>query len=140
LKLLVKAASHPPRSRILYGLTSLCVIGLGLASRAWYGLFPPALGKYPGDALWALMVFLGLGFLLPKVSTRSLGMVALCVAFLDEFSQLYQADWINAVRSTALGHLVLGAGFSWADLLAYTIGVAAGILFDLLVRFFQNMR
>ena len=47
----------------------------------------------------------------------------------DEFSQLYRAPWIDAVRATRLGALVLGQGFLWSDLWCYAAGVtlAAGI-------------
>ena len=33
---------------------------------------------------------------------------ALLFSYAIEFSQLYQAEWINALRHTALGGLVLG--------------------------------
>ena len=50
--------------------------------------------------------------------------------FVIEFSQLYQADWINAVRATTIGALVLGSGFLWTDLVCYTIGVGLGFAID----------
>jgi hypothetical protein len=87
-------------------------------------------GKYPGDALWALMVFLGCAFFKPRASTLGLAAVALAIACLDEFSQLYQAPWINAIRSTTMGHLVLGSTFSWLDMAAYAVGVSIGALLD----------
>jgi len=54
-------------------------------------------------------------------------------SFAGEFSQLYQADWINAVRHTTPGHLVLGSGFHAMDLLAYGVGVAVGAATELLM-------
>jgi hypothetical protein len=52
------------------------------------------------------------------------------VSFADivrrRLTQLYQAPWLNAIRGTTLGHLVLGSTFSWTDMLAYTVGVATG--------------
>ena len=114
------------RTRVRYALSLAAVIGLGLASRSDPGVFPHALGKYPGDALWALMVFLILGIARPSSSTASLALIALGVACLDEASQLYQASWINAVRATTLGHVVLGSAFSWMDIVAYAAGVAIG--------------
>jgi hypothetical protein len=108
----------------------IAVIALGLASRRFPSLSPGFLGKYPGDALWALMVFLGWGLLKPRASTRHLATFALIVSWLVEFSQLYQAPWLNSVRGTTLGHLVLGAAFSWLDLAAYAAGVLAGVVVD----------
>lgn len=93
-------------------------------------MFPILLGKYPGDALWALMVFQGWAFLKPKASTNALAFLALATAYLVEGTQLYQAPWINAIRRTSLGHLALGSAFSWLDMAAYTVGVASGMLID----------
>lgn len=40
-----------------------------------------------------------------------------------EFFQLYQAEWIIAIRKTLFGRYVLGQGFLWSDILAYTLGI-----------------
>jgi len=85
-------------------------------------------GKYPGDALWALMVFCGLGFVNPGLSALRLADYTLLISYVDEFSQIYRAPWIDAVRSTYVGHLILGSTFSWYDMLAYTVGVAFGVV------------
>ena len=119
-----------PRSRPWLLAGFLAVIALGLASRKYPFLFPAFLGKYPGDALWALMVFVGCAFFKPRASIRHLATVALAVSFLVEFSQLYQAPWINAIRHTTMGHLVLGSTFSWGDMAAYAVGVVVGALLD----------
>ena len=81
-------------------------------------------GKYPGDAVWAIMAFFAWGLLLPNSSTNRLALYALITSYADEFSQIYQAEWIDEIRRTPLGHLILGSTFSWFDMLAYTIGVA----------------
>ena len=47
-----------------------------------------------------------------------------------EISQLYQAEWINNIRHTTLGGLILGQGFLWSDMVAYTVGVIIGALFE----------
>ncbi len=107
----------------------MAVIGLGLASRRW-PLFPAVLGNYPGDALWAVLVFLLLAVLLRRQTTLRLAASTLVVAFVVEFGQLYHAPWIDAVRGTRLGRLVLGSGFDPVDLAAYTIGVVIVIPLD----------
>ena len=114
-------------ARRYYAVAFIGVVALGLASRRYPHLFPAVLGKYPGDALWALMVFCGLGFLNPWLPTLRLAVYALLISYVDEFSQLYQAPWINPVRGTYVGHLVLGSTFSWYDMLTYTVGVAFGV-------------
>ncbi|MCA9011825.1 MAG: DUF2809 domain-containing protein [Planctomycetaceae bacterium] len=38
--------------------------------------------------------------------------------------------WLDSLRQTILGRLILGFGFLWSDLLCYTAGVAIGIGID----------
>jgi uncharacterized protein DUF2809 len=115
-------------TRRSFALAFLAVVALGLASRRFPAIFPALLGKYPGDALWAVMVFCLWGFFVPAWSTGKLAVSALLTSYADEFSQIYQASWINQIRATTVGHLVLGSAFSWFDMLAYTVGVAAAAL------------
>ena len=88
------------------------------------------LGEYPGDALWAIGVYLGLALLKPKIAISRLALYALIVSYLDEFSQLIQLPGHNHVRQTTVGHLILSTVFSWYDLLAYTVGIAIAIILD----------
>lgn len=121
-------ADQPNRTRLLYLAAAAIVIAVGLASRKVEGLFPSFLGKYPGDALWALMAFFLIGALRPALSICRTAVFALAVCFAVEFGQLYQAPWIRAVRANPLGHLVLGSRFHSPDLVAYAVGVASGAI------------
>ena len=120
----------PERRRLLQLAATAVVIALGLASRAFPQFVPDSLGKYPGDALWAMMIVFGLGIFATRMRTWQLALWALLVCFAVEFSQLYQAPWIVELRSHTLGHLVLGSFFGWADLIAYTAGVAVAAIVD----------
>ena len=133
-------ASITRRNFSLYAGAALAVIVLGLASRRVPGILPACLGKYPGDALWALMVFFGWGMILPRLATGRLAVLALATSYAVEFSQLYQAPWLNAIRGTTLGHLVLGSGFDGRDFAAYAVGVAVGVLCDRLFRRLKDRR
>ncbi len=115
------------RSRPIYLLLALVVVGLGLASRKFTGFLPEVLGKYPGDALWALRVFLLIGLAAPRWASVRVACMALGLAFAVEFLQLYQAPWITSIRGATLGHLVLGSHFHAMDLLAYSVGVCVGL-------------
>ena len=109
------------------------VVGAGLASRSFPQALPLGLGGYPGDALWAVLVFLALAFIKPGSRTTRLAMAALSVSYLVEAAQLYQDPWVNSIRSTTAGHLVLGQGFDWRDLVAYTVGVGLASGVDMLL-------
>lgn len=119
-----------PRSRLLTTLGIAAVIALGLASRRWPWLLPAWLGKYPGDALWATMVFFCWAWVLPAASTLRLAALALGTAWLVEFSQLVHTPWLDAIRQTTPGHLALGSTFTWVDLPAYAVGVLLGVAVD----------
>ena len=91
------------------------------------------LSTYAGDTLWGLMVFLGLCVVLPRAKTKFLLAVALVFSFSIEFSQLYHALWIDEIRNTTLGGLVLGFGFKFSDLVCYSVGISLGAIADLLI-------
>jgi hypothetical protein len=102
---------------------------LGLASRK-YALFPEFLGKYPGDALWSLMVYLAWALIKPAASPHRIAFYALVTSYLVELSQLMQTPWLNSFRHTSLGHLILGTTFSWHDISFYTLGIGLGFILD----------
>ncbi|RYD65368.1 MAG: DUF2809 domain-containing protein, partial [Verrucomicrobiaceae bacterium] len=101
------------RNRLVYGRWLVMVIVAGLVSRSGWarGYLPEFVRDYAGDALWALMVFLGLGFIFPKARTGVIALAALGISFAVEFSQTYRAEWIDGIRATRVGGLVLGRGW-----------------------------
>jgi len=112
-------------NRRTYFLIVCTVIITGLASRR-IPVIPPGVG----DALWAMMIFFIIRTLYIKSGRKLLSIVSLILCYLVEFSQLYQAPWLNNIRMTLVGRLVLGQGFLWSDLLAYAIGIGAAVSFD----------
>jgi hypothetical protein len=117
------------RNRWVYALAGLGVVALGLGLRFWHVL-PPLPGKYTGDALYALMAFCLAGVLAPRHSTVVVASLALGWCTAVEVLQLVHTPWIDAVRATTLGHLVLGAHFGWLDLLAFLPGIAIGVVVE----------
>lgn len=108
---------------------------LGLLSRANGVPLPHFVAIYAGDTLWALLVYWILRLISPHQSSVRAAVLAIVFAFGIELSQLYQADWIEAVRRTRLGGLVLGYGFKISDLFCYMVGVALGFGIDNLLPF-----
>ncbi len=104
--------------------------GLGIGSRRFAGHLPGFVATYAGDTLWALALFLFLGLILPRVATARVAAAAWVGSLLVEVSQLYHAPWIDSIRRTSLGGLVLGFGFLWSDLVCYTVGVGLGVVLE----------
>ena len=131
------AANRPPpplRNRFYQAAAVIAVIIIGLVWRSGFVTLSTFQSKYGGDALWALMVFFGLGMILNRVKTWSLAIIAVVCAWGVEFSQLLHAPWLDAFRATRFGHLVLGSTFNWPDLPAYALGIGIGVWIELAWR------
>ncbi len=113
------------RLRLTYIPFVFATIIAGLLSRHF-----TAVPLFIGDILWALMVYFIARFIFSVKSLQFSIVISLLFSYAIEFSQLYQATWINSLRNTWLGHMVLGVGFLWSDLLCYTAGIAIGVLLD----------
>jgi hypothetical protein len=64
-----------------------------------------------------------------------LAAAALGISFAVEFSQLVQVEWLERLRATRAGALVLGRGFLATDLICYAAGVALGVAGERAWRF-----
>ena len=122
------------RNRLGYFVAGCVVVALGLSSRRYAASLPEFLARYAGDTLYATMIFIGFGFLFPRWRSLRVAVVSLIFCYAIEVSQLYHAPWIDTIRHTRVGGLVLGYGFLWSDLLCYTLGVILGFVLELAVR------
>lgn len=62
-----------------------------------------------------------------------IAIISLITCYSIEFFQLYQAEWIIALRKTLFGRYVLGQGFLWTDLAAYTFGVVFAFITEKII-------
>lgn len=120
---------HGGRRRFVW-LALLVVALLGLGSRRFGRHLPGFVAAYAGDTLRATAAFLMFGLVLPRASTWVVALLAMSMSVLVETSQLYKAPWIDSIRQTTLGGLVLGFDFVWSDLACYAVGVGLGILIE----------
>jgi hypothetical protein len=119
---------------VVYVLSAIVVVSAGLASRRYRTHLPSFLGEYLGDSSWALMLFLVVNFVLAGRPLFQRCIISLVLAVAVEVSQLYHEPWIDGIRNTTLGGLVLGFGFLWSDLVCYLVGITAGAFAELTVR------
>ena len=130
----MNAIPEQTRSRTVYAIAGVVTVGLGLVWRSSLLPISPFLRKYGGDALWALLVFLLIRFIQPRASVVLTAFVAFGFSVFIEASQLYHAPWIDLIRDTRLGSLILGSTFNWPDIPAYAVGIAFGALMDCVWR------
>jgi hypothetical protein len=105
-------------------------VALGLGSRRYAALLPGFVAAYSGDTLWALTAVLLFGLLLPGATTWQVASLAMSFAVLIEVGQLYHAPWIDSIRRTTIGGLILGYDFIWSDLACYAVGVGLGAMIE----------
>ena len=118
------------KTKLISLTIAIFLIPIGLATRQYGNEW---MKLYLGDVLWAAMIYWGFKFLFVQEPKRT-AFYALIFCFLIEFSQLYHEPWIDEIRNTRLGGLVLGFGFLWSDMVCYSVGVIGSYLGD--ERFF----
>jgi hypothetical protein len=102
-------------------LAGTLVVAAGLATaRSGTG----ALGDALGDALYAVLVLLVVGLLLPRAGLGVRAAVAVVLCWAVEVAQATGAPAAAAAAWPPLRYL-LGTTFAWADLLWYALGVLA---------------
>lgn len=72
--------------------------------------------------------------LFPTTHIRWRAAVTLAFAYSIEASQLYHAAWIDAIRATTLGGLILGFHFVWIDFARYAFGVTICVVIECAAR------
>ena len=110
------------KKRAGFLLCALACMGAGLAARCFSGMLPPLFAAYFPDAVWAAMVYCGLGALF-SLRPRPHAVLAAAFCLAVELSQLVHFPLLDAARFVPLGRLVLGQGFLWSDLACYAVGI-----------------
>ena len=108
-----------PRPVFALALALLCVAGVAVRRR--HGVSPDFFNTYFPDTAWTMAVYCGFGLSLNK-GVRVHLPLALLASYAVECSQLWHAPFLETLRGTTLGGLVLGYGFLWSDVVCYTVG------------------
>ncbi len=114
------------KKRIIYAALFLITIPIGLATRKKPHWFYESIATYGGDILWATLFFFFFRFFFPAKKLWMIAAYTYAFAVAIEISQLYHAPWLDTIRVTFLGKMILGFGFLWSDILSYAIGVLIG--------------
>jgi len=121
------------RQRVKFALITGLIILLGLLSRK-FSIFP----LWLGDVLWATMIYFILRIFYPFAAIRNIVIASISISYAIEFSQLYKAPWIDTLRHTFFGRMVLGETFLWGDLLSYTAGILLAVFVDVLMKKYKR--
>lgn len=114
--------------RIALLISIIFIVPFGYLVRGSQGLGLPWLHDFLGSIAYEIFWILLVTFLYPKASPQWTA-IGVCLATCGvEFLQLWQPPFLQAVRSTLLGRLVLGTTFTWLDFISYFVGSFAGWL------------
>lgn len=108
---------------------SILIIALGLPARFFQEYLPRWYVLYFGDFLWAMLIYF-LYALIFRLKIKQAFLIALFTAYAIEISQLFKPDWLEYLRSFKILALILGYGFLWSDIIAYSLGITVGALLD----------
>ncbi|MDP9841684.1 DUF2809 domain-containing protein [Streptosporangium lutulentum] len=119
------------RTRLLAALLAVVTVLAGLSVRALTGGW---FGKYAGDALYTVLVYVLIVLVWPRVSPFRAAAGALAFSWVVELAQLTPLPAALS-EASVVARLVLGSTFGAADLLAYAAGaVLAASAHALLLR------
>ena len=108
--------------RISYVAAASLLVPLGLLTKFYAGPDHLWIGAHAGGFLYVMFwVFLVLA-IAPGLSAGFVSAAVFAVTCALEFLQLWHPPLLTHVRSTFLGHALLGSTFSWADIPYYAAG------------------
>ncbi len=111
------------RVRWFGGLLALMVLGL------WFRFSAPVpewLRDGAGGALYVVFWMFAVLVVKPETPALPLAVGVFLATCVVEFSQAWHTEWLDRIRSTLPGRLVLGTTFDWSDFSSYAIGAVVG--------------
>jgi Protein of unknown function (DUF2809) len=122
--------------KIIYLLLFIFCTWLAIATRTHAAWFHPFIAEYGGDTIWAGMFLFFLRVFFVKIKSWKLALISFGLGVADEVLQLYHAPWIEAIRHTRIGGLMLGFGFLWSDIVCYAVGTLLAFIIVVLIERF----
>lgn len=116
-----------PRSRPLLLTALLTLTAVGLATKSYTGPGAAWIRGSLGGAFYVACWMAAWWLVRPRASGWLVAGVVLAATCGIEAAQLVRVDWLDALRATRVGGLVLGSTFAWADFPAYVLGAGLGL-------------
>ena len=104
-----------------YPLALAAVVSAGYWLR-FHGPLPEWLRDASGGALYVVAWALVLAIIAKRGKPRTLATWAFILTCAIEFLQAWHPAWLQAIRRTLPGRLILGTTFQWWDFVAYAAG------------------
>ena len=120
--------------KIIYLLLFVFCTWLAIDTRTHAYRYFPIVAKYGGDVIWAGMFLFFMRIFFSRMKLWKLALICYALGVADEVLQLYHAPWIESVRHTRIGGLILGFGFLWSDIICYAVGIVIAYVMVVLIE------
>ena len=120
--------------KIIYLLLFVFCTWLAIATRTHPQWFTYLIAKYGGDTIWAGMFLFFMRIFFNRMKLWKLALICYGLGVADELLQLYHAPWIESIRQTRIGGLILGFGFLWSDIVCYAVGIVIAYLMIIVIE------
>lgn len=122
------------KTRLFYLFLTIITIIVALFLRKIWAYLPFFINIWIGDYLWAVMMFWASMIVFLHFDRKKVTLALIVFCWFIEASQAFHTPVLDAFRDTTMGGLLLGHGFLWSDIVAYTAGVISAYFVD--KRFF----
>jgi hypothetical protein len=122
--------------RVSLVLTIALIIPLGYFIR-FSPLFPDWFSDIAGSIAYQILCVAIVQFCFPKLSIVKTAIGVFLFACAIEFLQLWKPPFLQAIRATLPGQLVLGNTFMWSDFPPYLLGAIIGAVWIKVLRRFR---
>ena len=116
-------------TRFRLALVLVVLVPLGIATKFYDGPAHAWVRAHAGGTLYVVFWCLLVLAIRPRFSPWRAACAVLVVTSILECLQLWHAPFLQAIRSSFLGHALIGSKFSWLDFPYYGLGalLAVGI-------------
>ena len=116
------------RRLVAIGLVPLVIL-FGLGCKFYRGAGADWINNWGPASVAYVVLFILLAFIVVprREAIHKIGMGVFVGTCLIEFLQLWKPSFLEAIRTTLPGRLVLGTSFSWWDFPAYVVGCVLGV-------------
>ncbi len=111
--------------RTTLAVVLLCLVPLGYWLR-FRAPLAPELRDSSGGVVYVVLWVVSAAFFWVRTAASRLALGVLLVTCLLEFLQLWHPVWLEAIRATFPGRVLLGTTFGWDDFPPYFLGAFLG--------------
>lgn len=115
--------------RILhYSLCMIILLLLGFYTKLYSGQFSSVVNNQLGGLFYVIFGVLLLSLIIPNLTKQSYAIIAFLLTTLLEVMQLWHPIFLETIRSTFIGKIILGNSFNWKDIPWYFLGAIIGYI------------